>query len=298
MIDSESKPVSNSLEEIKEKLSRAKNSTDRFHITKTELKKITNPKKRTDVEVILSLLENSLLEEDNIILLVHGIRDRGNWQESIKQQLSSYSDIFVVPIGYGDYFDIFQFAFSRINEKKLMEKIASEIRSVSADYPMGKITIVCHSFGTYLVTKIIENNADIRCSKLILCGSIISSSYGWNKLPNIPRDMVLNEVGTKDFWPIYAQFINSKFGATGTYGFKTHKVTDRFHLIDHGGFFQDQFIQENWIPILTTNSSINFDTGVIGAEPPYCLKVLNKKSFKFLLSVVLSLLLATYYFCT
>ena len=100
----------------------------------------------------------------------------------------------VYPIGYGEYFTVLSFIFAFITQRGHLRKICSELRDIRNRHPLGKKIFICHSFGTYLVSKTLKRNADITCDSLILCGSIISPKFPWNKIPNCPVDKIINEV--------------------------------------------------------------------------------------------------------
>lgn len=206
-----------------------------------------------------------------IIILIHGIRTKAEWQYRISKTLAKENEIEVVSIGYG-YLDVFQFWFPFFTRRAFVKRVLKKIRGVQAEYRgrTDKISVLAHSFGTYAISKILEDESDIVFEELVLCGSIISSNYDWTRFGRQVRGKIVNDCSRLDIWPAIAQSVSWGYGATGTIGFKAARVSDRFHPFKHSDYFDRQFVIKYW--------QIFFHTGQIesrkekqihGASPSY-----------------------------
>ena len=192
---------------------------------------------------------NSAVEQ--IVLLIHGIRTQADWQEMVAKVLEEDNKIVVKPIRYG-YFNAFQFwlPFARSGPINYVE---GEIETVKSLHPNAKLSIIAHSFGCYIIGKILARNYDLNIDKLILCGSILENTYQWEEAlnrRNIKENSVINECGKKDIWPVLAKVTSWGYGDSGTHGFGNVIVKDRFHDATHGQYFKKEFVSEYWKPFV------------------------------------------------
>jgi hypothetical protein len=197
------------------------------------------------VELIMSALKvgSPFLHK---IVLIHGIRDDGDWFNAVTEELPEGA-VQASLGGYG-YFHIFKFLTPR-KRREAYDKVVATLRN--AQGPMTVVSVVCHSFGTYCVTRAIFEHADIRLFRLVMCGGIVSREFSWDRVPaRLQPGRVINECGNADNWPIIASRLSNDFGNTGRFGFSRTPVTDRFHDLDHGGFFTREFFRTFWAPFL------------------------------------------------
>ena len=115
-------------------------------------------------------------------------------------------------------------------------------------------SLIAHSFGTYIVGAALEQFAEIRFDRIVLCGSIVRRDYNWGALIESGRvDAVLNDYGGKDLWPKVAEFLISDGGASGTKGFSIPHANlyQRYRpVFSHSDYFYPLNYRENWIPFL------------------------------------------------
>jgi hypothetical protein len=191
----------------------------------------------------------------HVVLIVHGIRTQAEWLERATATLQTEQTIRVVPAGYG-YFDLFRFLLpiAAVRQRPI-DRIEAKLRDVLQQHP-EHLSIVAHSFGTFIVSKIIEQNADIDLYRLILCGSIIPTDFPWERYRHrlAPGEPVawqaVNDCGMLDPWPVFAQTITWGYGSSGRFGFRHGRVKDRFHKFRHGDFFRKEFVRKSWLPYL------------------------------------------------
>jgi len=110
------------------------------------------------------------------------------------------------------------------------------------------LSVIAHSFGTYAIGKILRENPDIRMHRLILCGAILPTDFRWDQIQNSVETDIINDCGIKDIRPVLAQSTTVGYGPSGRFGFGTPGVRDRFHDFGHGGFFEEKFVRESWLP--------------------------------------------------
>src|SRR3954447_19987355 len=114
----------------------------------------------------------------HIILLVHGIRDQGEWQDEVARVLKQLPGVEVFPIGFG-YLNLFAFLFPFIWRQRAIAEVERKFNAAVAECPGAKVSVIAHSFGTYAVVKLLERRTDIRLLRLVLSGSIVPRTFLW-----------------------------------------------------------------------------------------------------------------------
>ena len=183
--------------------------------------------------------------KSEIVLLIHGIRTHGDWQEMVRQEIEELPHRVVIPLRY-DYLDVFRFWFPFFTRRAAISKIYRRVQSARAKYREADISVVAHSFGTYAIAKILLANADVRLRRLVLCGAIIPTEFEWPTISHRIEADVINDCGGRDIWPVLAQALSWGYGASGTFGFGTPGVQDRFHNYKHSDYFSRPFVKEYW----------------------------------------------------
>jgi hypothetical protein len=184
----------------------------------------------------------------DLLILLHGIRDKGRWMHDVKDALEDGA-LNVVNITY-DYISILRFLspFSRASIVRYVEtRVHSAIADHKEKHPEAKVSIVAHSFGCYVVSQLVARDSYLKFDKLVFCGSVLNGKYS----PDILRRQVrifVNDCGTTDNWPLVAGSITWAYGDTGTFGFHNNAI-DRFHNGGHGVFFDTAFIDKYWKPL-------------------------------------------------
>lgn len=196
----------------------------------------------------LEPLPSTKAQSRQLVLLVHGIRTQAEWQEMVIAELSRPGLTTVEPIKY-EFFDGFRFWFPWWTRQRPINEVATRIRDAIDRHPNHVLVIIAHSFGTYAVLNILVDFPEIKPAQLIFCGSVVSRTYPWSKLKNMPRVFV-NECGSRDIWPILAQSGSWGYGASGTFGFGGYGIRDRFHDLPHSGYFIPDFINTFWRPLV------------------------------------------------
>ncbi|MEB0129739.1 hypothetical protein [Pseudomonas sp. CCI2.4] len=184
-----------------------------------------------------------------ILILVHGIHTNGSWQQEIEEQFSDIPSLRVKELGYelvtGPHFALF-------SRKGPIKKILNDIKIIKREEPHAQLSVIAHSFGTFIIAKIIEDNPEIQFEKIVICGSVIPRDFNWTKHAPFARNGdIVNDVGILDIWPVIANCFTLGYGASGNQGFRSALVIDRFFNYHHSDFFEQKndHIRKYWKPI-------------------------------------------------
>jgi len=193
------------------------------------------------------------MNSEHIVILLHGIRDHGLWEDEVAISLRNHG-LTPKPIIFGR-FDLFRFLFPfSFFRKRVIAKVKRQLEVVQHDNPEAKISIIAHSFGTWVVTKIIEDNFLLKFNRLIFCGSVADANFKSENYSGYFNHPVLNEIGDKDIWPALAKSITWGYGTAGVEGFSSARATNRRHAgYKHGDFLKKAFCDDHWISFLKGN---------------------------------------------
>jgi small GTP-binding protein len=225
----------------------------------------------------------------HVVILVHGIRTQALWQNELRKTLEN-SGFVVQPTNYG-YFDVARFLFPwQLFASPVIRKTTKQIRLTLADHKDGDCSIIAHSFGTYVVARTLRDNADLEFKKVIFCGSIVPDSFPLEECRKRFEAPLVNEVGTRDFWPVMAKVITFGYGWPGTYGFRRPPVRDRWHNgRAHSDFLTPEFCRRYWVSCLSGDKWIDDDESA--DRPPWWLWVVSTFQIKYVLLIVVTALL-------
>ena len=240
--------------------------------------------------------------QKHVVFLIHGIRTQAEWATRAADTLNSNPSITVVrPIKY-EFFDSIRFLIpGQVFRQKPINRIKKYIQQEISG-GTTKLSVIAHSFGTYIIGRILYQEPHIRLHRLILCGGILPDDFDWYRICNnqLNKDSedwyVVNDCGMKDKWPVIAKFVTFGYGSSGRFGFGNPQVKDRYFDVGHSGFFKEEFVKKNWLPYLV-GEKIN--EGVLDRPPtPWWLNILTilKLPYIILVMFVLSGLLAVWEF--
>jgi hypothetical protein len=198
----------------------------------------------------------------------------------------------VIPIRYG-YFDAFRFWFpfwTRNQPVKLVyQQIRVALQKHRMAYPEAKLSIIAHSFGTYVIGKILAREFDIRIHRLILCGSVLPLNFSWEQYRGrFDDDNSINECGKADIWPVLAQSASWGYGASGTHGFSNETlIINRFHEGGHGQYFKQEFVEKYWEPFIRRgeHERTEYEKGM--RTTPWWLSILGITHLQWLLTLLI-----------
>lgn len=225
--------------------------------------------------------------KNQIVILVHGIRDFALWQDSIRSTLED-AGFAVEAINYGR-FNLVEFLlpFSYFRNRAVAT-VWRQIRIVRQNNPQARISVVAHSFGTFVISHLMKENFDIEFYRIVFCGSVVAYDFEFEQIQNRFSPPILNEVGTRDVWPAIADSVTWGYGSAGTYGFRRPLVRDRWHNKARHGYFLDRvFCQRFWVPFLKEGQII--PNAEVPERPRAWLQTLSIFKIKYLLGILVIL---------
>src|SRR5688572_9498352 len=114
----------------------------------------------------------------HVIFLLHGIRTQAEWAQRAASIMESDGTMVDRQIRYG-FFDVVRFLLpvQRFRDKPI-ERVTRLLRDEFSRQPQA-ISVIAHSYGSYILSKIIEREFDLRFNRIILCGSIVREDFEW-----------------------------------------------------------------------------------------------------------------------
>ena len=199
----------------------------------------------------------------------------------------------VVPARF-DYLGPVRFVWATIRRRrgKQYRDIANGLGRITSAYPNAKISVIAHSFGTFIIADLIRRDRLDRLEFVVFCGSIMPLDFPWTEFKERFR-RVFNDCGEKDIWPIVAKSVAFRCGVSGRFGFgDAALVVNRFHDVDHVGFLNRSFARRYWRPIFRADEKIP-DGNICRSPPSFLQGVLLR--LKGILVFACALLLALYW---
>ncbi len=195
-----------------------------------------------------------------VIVPIHGIRTHAEgWLPHLCLSATT-SGWAIAPYIYG-YRDVSILA-SKKERNEVVEGFRDWLIDIRRKYD-GPISVIAHSFGTYVVGRYLMQSGDISnpLDAVILCGSILTRNYDWGKpLDEAVVGHVLNTVSEKDEWvrfmpdggiPLLAD--DDMYGDAGYAGFTANHPRlkqIRSALLTHNNVFKDDVVVGKWLPFL------------------------------------------------
>lgn len=195
-----------------------------------------------------------------VIVPIHGIRTHAEgWLPHLCLSATA-SGWAIAPYVYG--YREASILTSQTEKASVVEGFRDWLIQVRRQYA-GPISVIAHSFGTYIVGRYLKEANDIteKFDAVILCGSILNQDYDWpSLLDDAVIGRVLNTISTKDEWvkflpnggmPIIAN--DPLFGNAGCKGFLAQHL--RFQqikssLLTHNNVFKEDVVIGEWLPFL------------------------------------------------
>jgi pimeloyl-ACP methyl ester carboxylesterase len=142
-----------------------------------------------------------------IVVTVHGIRTSGLWQKKITPYLAQHG---LIPyhIDYG-WFSALKFFFQPFRDRQL-QNFREELRDLISRTQVRRVSVIAHSFGTWLVMAALESeNGDLRYDRIVLTGSILPRDYDWKMVLDRKWVMAVCNVRARSDWVVgLASFVS------------------------------------------------------------------------------------------
>lgn len=206
------------------------------------------------------------------LITVHGIKSEGEWSAEVCHIASSNGWI-VAPFSYG-----YRNAgvLSEPSERReIVDQFRRHIYDIRDRYG-AQISVIAHSFGTYVVVKYLLgfDSPPVVVDTLILTGSILTPELDLNRFEGRAAK-IIHEVAPQDSVVKYAKpgslWSDELFGKSGQVGFTT--LTERIEqrtaeIFTHNNVIRRDVIAQRWMPWLELN---------VGEGYAESIKVLAKK---------------------
>jgi hypothetical protein len=174
--------------------------------------------------------------KSEFVYSLHGIRTNAYWQSQLSAEIRLKTNF---GVGYRNYmrFDIVMFVLKNIFYHNPLRLVEGDLRQLQKRY---RVSVIAHSFGTWLLLKALSENSDLKIHHLILCGAIFPRALSrWRQLKYDSAQItgvIVNFCGTRDPFPALAELLSRDFGASGVIGAGDPAVEDSFHEVGHSGF--------------------------------------------------------------
>lgn len=232
-----------------------------------------------DLEIISRVYcERNIIERNKrrgILVVIHGLMTRAEWLSNIIPSANSQGWI-VAPFIYDNPPSLLLDAGRR---QKVVEQFREWVYALAQKYRPLTVSVISHSFGTYIITKYIEGFTSgndflpIQINSIILTGSIIRPDYNWTSLTPKIVGRVLNIVAGGDdavkFMPeggwTKLVGLDQLFGKGAIDGIKeeSDKVENRkLDILTHTNIFKDDIIEQVFLPFLNVNNGIAYKEAI------------------------------------
>ena len=145
---------------------------------------------------------NRQAQLDDLVFVVHGIRDKGFWTRKIARAVAARSsalslNVAAVTPTYG-YFAMLPFLCPWTRRGKV-EWLLDLYVTARASYPDARISFIGHSNGTYMLSGALAACPAVRFERVVFAGSVVRSNFDWSHYSASNQvGRVLNYVATSD----------------------------------------------------------------------------------------------------
>ncbi len=225
--------------------------------------------------------------EEHVIITIHGIRTIGSWADDFiaNNPLRGIVRIDKISIGW---VDIVTFLFW--NCRSIFQRAAQDLDYIIKENPDKKISVICHSFGTKVLSKII-NGIDCKFHHVYFIGGVANKDDYISVAKK--ASCFVNDCGRRDYWPCVAHFIRpKKYEAIGYYGTQPVGVNRDFDS-DHSEYASASHINSNIIPSIidARNGVYRPRYNFVRTIPTYCYNGFLRIGIIAMLFLFLSILL-------
>jgi len=223
--------------------------------------------------------------DSQLVMLIHGIRTRAPWYIAVRDALHSAG--FKVELTNYGRFDLFRFLLPfPLFTKWAVTDVERDLRAAMTHHEVDRVSVIAHSFGIFIIAWILRHR-DIKFGHIIFSGSVVKFRFPFEQYGNRFDGVVVNEVGTRDIWPILAASVTWGYGPTGAFGFNRPRVFDRYHRgLSHSAFLNADFCRSWWIPVFRGEEPQSNDEP---ETPPWWLRFLSVVHIKYVLIALVTL---------
>ncbi len=206
-----------------------------------------------------------LKEKRGILVSIHGLLSRAEWNTEIAPIASSQDWIFA-PYTYNTNKP--DLLFRPGKRFDVLEDFREWIYNLQTRFE-GDISIIAHSFGTYIIGAYLEGFGEDECppvtfNSIILTGSILNENFDWEKYRGLSVGSVYNTIAPNDEFVKYMpetelkRFIgmSNTFGQAGIKGFNNESpmlTQSSFEIFTHTNTIKRDIIEQKWMPFLNAD---------------------------------------------
>lgn len=178
---------------------------------------------------------------DNLVFVIHGIRDTGYWTKKIAARVKAAAEqqdcTFVSRTPSYGYFPILPFLLPWYRRQKA-EWLMDQYVEARATYPKAKFHYMGHSNGTYLCARALAEYPAADFKRIMFAGSVVRPDFPWAEYVYGGRvEKIYNAIATKDL--VVALFPNGlrwyKFfdlGGAGHRGFEVDGLENEMFQLE------------------------------------------------------------------
>jgi len=239
-------------------------------------------------------LEKERVQADaanHLVILVHGINTRASWMGKIKPALER-AGFLVALTTYGKYGTSRFLSPFRNSRKAAVESVAADIRTARQAHKLARgseptrMSVISHSFGTYVVGKILTDYPEFSWHRVVFCGSIVAKDFSFQQALKRFDQPLLIENGTRDYWPALAASAGWGYSSVGSTGLNRPVVAARWHKgFRHRDFLTETFCNKFWTPFLQGKKPRRPDTA---AEMPASIRAITWVPLRWLPVILFS----------
>lgn len=199
---------------------------------------------------------NQCQQQDQVqlVFIVHGIRDYGEWQKEIQSQLeASIRNVRVVKVRYG-YFSAVQFAIPDLRQQSIRSFRLQYLEEVLSrpELDARNISAMGHSNGTFAIGEFLRRYPQARIGRLLLAAPVLPRDFPWEEVSKssgvsrVHTECAVGDVPVGVLCKAISWFFGpwKTVGNAGYRGFSTCAsfVTNHIRVGGHGQIFR----QENY----------------------------------------------------
>jgi hypothetical protein len=201
----------------------------------------------------------------HLVLLVHGINTVATWQDELQAlarreglDAQGTEPLRVVPVDIGIISPVL-FAFPLVWRWAPVRRFLQQYDSLRAQYPNCRMSVVAHSFGTYVVYRALRWRRRVSFDCMIMAGSLLKRAPNWGSIFGFggrPKrvNLLINDIAVRDHWVLLARVFIPFMGPSGLLGFRgmpEPEVTNRRFAGGHNDLLTEEHYKSFWLPVLT-----------------------------------------------
>jgi hypothetical protein len=222
-------------------------------------------------------------EVTSVVILVHGIRTYAPWIAMLRAEFETVG-IVVEATNYGRL-DALRFLWG--SRRTPIDAVWDSVKDVRKLYPNAKISFLAHSFGTYIVARLLQREFDFKAHQIVFCGSVVQYGFPFNQISERFTPPLVNEASSGDPWPVIAESATWGYGSAGTYGFRVPRIRDRWHKgFGHSQYLTEEFCKKFLVPFFQEGKIVEGD--LVSEAPPFLIRLFSLLSIKYVLAPLLA----------